>query len=199
MTRDSDSTDDADRSSLAHLERILPRVNPPADMFGRILGEIQPEATVIPLRPAKAQRRIVVAAVATFTAVAAVIAIAILAPGRNGLGPADARAAIAGKSDPAVAGEASLYGSGAGGGTVDVTLRDVPPAPRGHHYEVWVLRRTGGGQMEAIGSFTPTSRTVKLDLPLPGPGDYAAVDISVQQDGGSPQHGNTSLASGAFS
>ena len=69
---------------------------------------------------------------------------------------------------------------------MQVTLRDVPPAPSGHHYEVWVLRRNGGGQMEAIGSFTPTSQTVKLDLPLPGAGDYAAVDISVEQDGGSP-------------
>ena len=199
MTRDSDSTDDADRATLADLERLLPRVSPPADMFGRILVEIRPEATVIPLRPGKAQRRIVVAAATTFAAVAAVIAISILAPGRNSLGPADARAAIAGKSDPAVAGEARLYGSGAGGGTVEVTLRDVPAAPRGHHYEVWVLRRNGGGQMEAIGSFTPTAHTVKLDLPLPGPGDYAAVDISVEQDGGSPQHGNTSLAGGAFS
>jgi len=40
---------------------------------------------------------------------------------------------------------------------------------------------------------------VKLDLPLPGAGDYAALDISVQQDGGSPEHSNTSLANGAFS
>jgi hypothetical protein len=81
---------------------------------------------------------------------------------------------------------------------VQLTLRDVPPAPSSHHYEVWVLRRNGGGQMEAIGSFTPTSKTVKLDLPLPGAGDYVAVDISVQQDGGSPLHSNTSLANGAF-
>ena len=136
---------------------------------------------------------------ATLAAVAAVIVIAILATGGNGLGPPDARAAIAGKSDPAVTGEARLYGSTADGGTVQVKLRDVPPAPSGHHYEVWVLRRNGGGQMEAIGSFTPTSQTVELDLPLPGAGDYAAVDISVEQDGGSPLHSDTSLASGAFS
>jgi anti-sigma-K factor RskA len=194
---DSDNTEMADRATLAHLERWLPRVSPPADTFDRILAEIQPEATVIPLRP-KAHRRHGVAAVATLSAVAAVIVIAIVAGG-NGLGPPDARAAIAGKSDPAVTGEARLYGSTAAGGTVKVTLRDVPPAASGHHYEVWVLRRNSGGQMEAIGSFTPTSHTVKLDLPLPGAGDYAAVDISVEQDGGSPQHSNTSLASGAFS
>lgn len=96
-------------------------------------------------------------------------------------------------------GEAALYGSAADGGTVRVTLRDVPAAPSGHHYEVWVLRRNRGGEMEAVGSFTPTSHTVKLKLPLPGAGDYAAVDVSVQENGGSPLHSNTSLAGGAFS
>lgn len=125
--------------------------------------------------------------------------IATVATGGNGPGPPDARAAIAGKSDPGVTGEARLYGSTGDGGTVQIALRDVPPAPSGHHYEVWVLRRNGDGQMEAIGSFTPTSQTVKLDLPLPGAGDYAALDISVEQDGGSPEHSDTSLASGAFS
>ena len=198
MTNDNDNIGEADRETLSQLERLLPRVSPPADIFDRILAEIQSEATVIPLRP-KTHRRLVVPLVATFAAVAAVIVIAILATGGNGLGPPDARAAIAGKSDPAVTGEARLYGSTADGGTVQVKLRDVPPAPSGHHYEVWVLRRNGGGQMEAIGSFTPTSQTVKLNLPLPGAGDYAAVDISVEQDGGSPLHSDTSLASGAFS
>ena len=198
MMSDKDNIGEADRETLAHLERLLPRVSPPADIFDRILAEIQPEATVIPFRP-KTHRRLVVPAVVTLAAVAAVIVIAILATGGNPRGPADARAAIAGKSDPAVTGEARLYGSTAAGGTVKVTLRDVPPAPSGHHYEVWVLRRNGRGQMEAIGSFAPTSHTVKLDLPLPGAGDYAAVDISVEQDGGSPLHSNTSLASGAFS
>jgi len=198
MMSDKDNIGEADRETLAHLERLLPRVSPPADIFDRILAEIQPEATVIPFRP-KTHRRLVVPAVVTLAAVAAAVVIAIIATGGNGLGPADARAAIAGKSDPAVTGEARLYGSTADGGTVQVTLRDVPPAPSGHHYEVWVLRRNGAGQMEAIGSFTPTSHTVKLDLPLPGAGDYAAVDISVEQDGGSPQHSDTSLASGAFS
>ena len=198
MTSENDNIGEADRETFAHLERLLPRVSPSADIFDRILAEIQPEATVIPLRP-KSHRRLVVPVVATFAAVAAVVVIAILATGGNGVGPPDARAAIAGKSDQAVTGEARLYGSTAEGGTVQVTLHDVPPAPSGHHYEVWVLRRNGGGQMEAIGSFTPTSQTVKLNLPLPGAGDYAALDISVQQDGGSPLHSNTSLASGAFS
>ena len=37
----------------------LPRVTPPADMFDRILAEIRPEATVVPLHR-KPQRRFVV-------------------------------------------------------------------------------------------------------------------------------------------
>lgn len=199
MTSDDDSNtaDAADQATLAQLERLLPRVLPPADTFDWILAEIRPEATVIPLRPTAPRRRLIPVA-ATLAAVAAVVVIAILATADGGPGQPDARAAIAGKSDPSVKGEARLYRSSSDGGTVEVKLRDVPPAPSGHHYEVWVLRRNSA-EMEAIGSFTPTSQTVSLNLPLPGPGDYAALDISVEQNGGSPEHSNTSLASGAFS
>ena len=187
-----------DQATIAFLEESLPRVLPPADMFDRILAEIRPEATVVPLRP-KAHRRVIVPVAGALAAVAAVVLIAVVALGGDGLGTPDARAAISGKSDPAVTGEAKLFGASADGGTVRVSLRDVPPAPSGHHYEVWVLRRDAGGEMEAVGSFTPTSSNVTLDLPLPGPGDYAAVDVSVEENGGPPIHSDTSLASGTFS
>ena len=39
--------------------------------------------------------------------------------------------------------------------------------------------------MEAVGAFTPNGSQVRLKLGLPGPGDYEAVDISVEPDGGS--------------
>jgi hypothetical protein len=197
MTSDPDSTQ-ADRENLAYLERVLPPVSPPSDMFDRILAEVQPEATVIPLRP-RSHRRVVMPIAGALVAAAAVVVIAILGVGGNGPGRPDARAAITGKSDPAVTGEATLYGAAAAGGTVQVTLRNVPPPPSGRHYEVWVLRRNGGAEMEAVGSFTPTAQTVRLRLPLPSAGDYAAVDVSIQRDGGSPLHSSTSLASGAFS
>ena len=61
-----------------------------------------------------------------------------------------------------------------------------------------MLRHDGGGEMESVGAFTPTSNDVELDLPLPGPGDYAAVDVSVEEDGGPPVHSDTSLAGGTF-
>lgn len=198
MNEDTDAPTERELQTLASLERVLPRVAPPSDLFDRILTEIRPEATVIPLHRT-ARRRVAVPVAAALAAVAAVALIAVVAFGGDGLGPADARAAIAGKSDPTVRGEAVLYGSTADGGTVHISLRDVPAAPSGHHYEVWVLRRDAGGEMEAVGSFTPTSDDVELDLPLPGPGDYAAVDVSVEENGGPPAHSDTSLAGGTFS
>jgi len=186
---DSEAAREAEAYAL--LERSLARVTPPVDLFDRILAEVRPEATVIPLR----RSAVPVAALASAAAVA-VLAVAVT---RGGPGAADARAAIAGKSDPAVTGEAVLYHSQTAGGTVHVSLSHVPPPPSGHHYEVWVLRRNAGSAMEAVGAFTPASSTVSLDLPLPGPGTYAAVDVSVQKNGGSPLHGTTSLAGGAFS
>jgi len=193
-TSDFDSLDD--RRTLVALERSLPRVSPPADLFDRILDEVRPEASVVPLRPRAWRRRLVPAAGAALAAAAAVAAIAIVAGG-DGLGTHDARAAISGKGDVAVQGEATLYRSGTTGGKVLVSLQDVPPAPGGHHYEVWVLR-AGTTEMEAVGVFTPTSTSVRLELSLPGPGTFAAVDISVEEDGGPPAHSDTSLAGGTF-
>jgi hypothetical protein len=186
-----------DQATIAFLAQALPRVTPPADMFDRILAEIRPTATVVPLRP-RAHRRVIVPIAGALAAVAAVVLIAVVALGGDNLGTPDARAAISGKSDPSVSGEAELFGVNADGGTVRVSLRNVPPAPSGHHYEVWVLREEGGGAMESVGVFTPTSSDVELDLPLPGPGNYAAVDVSVEEDDGPPAHSDTSLAGGAF-
>jgi anti-sigma-K factor RskA len=186
----------ADAETLALEKRSLPPVTPPADLFDRILAEVKPQAVVVPLRT-RSRRRVLVPLAAGLTAVAAVAVLALVLSGGGGR-PADATAAITGKSDPAVRGVAVLHGSTADGGTVHVSLDDVPPAPGGHHYEIWVLRQ-GGKEMEAVGAFAPASSHVELDLPLPGPGDYAAVDVSVEDDGGSPAHSDTSLAGGTFS
>ena len=189
---------ETDRVTLDNIARSLPRVTPPDDMFDRILAEIRPEATVVPFRP-RAHRRVVLPVVGVVAAVAAVVLLAVVALDGGGLGTPDARAAISSKSNPALTGEAALYGAAADGGTVRISLEDVPPAPSGHHYEVWVLRRDAGSAMESVGSFTPTSSDATFDLPLPGPGDYAAVDVSVEENGGPPAHSDTSLASGTFS
>jgi anti-sigma-K factor RskA len=192
-----DSPNDLDRETLTLVERSLPRVAPPTDLFERILAEVRPEATVVPLVP-RSRPRAIAPVAAALAAAAAVVAVGIVVSRGSDAAPVDARAAIAGTSAPTVSGEAVLRGSAGDGGTVHVSLRDVPPAPSGHHYEVWVLRK-GSAEMEAVGTFTPSSSNVELDLPLPGPGDYAAVDVSVEENGGPPAHSDTSLASGSFS
>jgi hypothetical protein len=93
-----------------------------------------------------------------------------------------------------VAGTVALYKPDRPDGLVVVDLKNVPAAPEGHHYEVWVLRPGDGEEMEPIGAFTPRDGTARLVLRLPGPGEYVAVDISVQEDGGSPEHSGKSLA-----
>ena len=90
------------------------------DLFDRILAEIRPEATVIPTpHRRRPPRRCVVPAVGAVAAAAVPDRRRRL--GSDEPGPADARAAITGKSDPAVNGEAVLYGSTADGGTIRIS------------------------------------------------------------------------------
>jgi anti-sigma-K factor RskA len=92
-----------------------------------------------------------------------------------------------------LAGSVKLFAPDEPNGRVVINLRNVPDAPPGHHYEVWVLRPGTGTEMEAIGAFTPRDGQAVLSLRLPGPGEYVALDISVQENGGSPVHSGTSL------
>ena len=168
-------------------------------MFDRILAEIRPEATVVPLRP-KAHRRVIVPVVGALAAVAAVVLIAVVAAGRRRPGhPGRTGGDLGEERSRASPARRCSSGRANRGGTVRLSLTDVPAAPSGHHYEVWVLREEGGGEMESVGVFTPTSSDVELELSLPGPGNYAAVDVSVEEDGGPPIHSDTSLAGGTFS
>ena len=52
--------------------------------------------------------------------------------------------------------------------------------------------------MEAVGSFMLDGDQARLELPLPGPGDYRAVDVSVEPDGRPAEHSSVSLAGGSF-
>ena len=74
----------------------------------------------------------------------------------------------------------------------------MPPPPVDHFYEVWVLR-AGTDVMVSVGTFTPESSDVHLELSLPAPGAYAAVDISVEDSGGPQEHSGTSLAEARLS
>lgn len=98
-----------------------------------------------------------------------------------------------------MSGEVLLFDPSKPEGRIVLNLAAIPPSPAGHHYQVWVLRAEGGGAMEAIGAFSPDSDTTQIELPLPGPGDYAAVDISVQEDGGPSEHSGVSIAGAMLS
>ena len=178
---------------------------PPDDLFDRILEEIEPsdvpaEQQVPAAAPTRSRRqwwpRVAVGGLAI--AATAAIAIALLADGSRGT--PDARAVVQGTTEFAdVSGEARLYSPGDPGGTLVLELDSLPPPPSGHHYEVWVLREQAaddGGCRLVHARSRPRAR---LELQLPGPGAFSAVDVSVEPDGGSAEHSGVSLAGGTFS
>ncbi len=195
---------DTHRATVAALDTGLARTPPPADLFHRILGEIEPsdlpaEPPVPVAAPTRSRRqwwpRVAVGGLAI--AATAAITIALLTDGSRGA--PDARAVVQGTTQFAdVSGEARLYSPGDPGGTLVLELDSLPPPPSGHHYEVWVLREQAAA-MEAVGSFTPARTRARLELQLPGPGAFSAVDVSVEPDGGSAEHSGLSLAGGTFS
>ena len=187
--------DDRDLDLLKH---ALPRVAPPVDLWDRIALEIrEPAAEVISLGPRRLARPRLLAAGAAVAAVAAALVVVLVTRAGTGTRPAAVAAIVAHEPGTDVRGTARLYDPTRADGTVRVTLDAVPAPPTGHHYEVWVLER-GQSTMTAIGSFTPAARSASLELPLPAPGDYAAVDISVQEDNGPAEHSSISLAGGTF-
>lgn len=149
-----------------------------------------PTATVIAIP----RRRVVgIAATATTLAAAAAVAVTVAVSGPGELGPAELTAPVVPATGIAnLAGDVRLYDSSSARGRVVIDLRGVPDAPSGHHYEVWVLR-PGATEMEAVGAFTPEDGAARLDLRLPGPGEYVAVDISIEPNDGPADHSGQSL------
>jgi anti-sigma-K factor RskA len=189
------------RSTVSLLEAHVAREAPGYDLFAGILAKIEPDASQAPGAPRTtwSLRRALPAFAIGAAATASVFAIAFALESSGGLGTPDAVAAVRGTPEFAgVHGEALLFDSGTPEGLLRLELADVPAAPAGEHYEVWVLRPSTGDAMEAVGVFDPTTSEVNLELGLPGAGDYVAVDISVEPDAGSPEHSGTSLAGGTF-
>ncbi len=190
------------QATVSALETGVARTQPSDDLFDRILAEVNsPSVTAaepLPL-PVQRARRWRPRALAAGLAAAAVIAIAFALSTSGGRGDPDVRAAVAGTEQFAgVSGEAKLFAPQDSGGVLELELDNVPAPPSGHHYQVWVLREEGGGAMEAVGSFTPTDDSPRLEFQLPGPGRFDAVDVSLEPDGGSAEHSGVSLAGGAF-
>lgn len=174
------------RATVATLETAVARELPSSDLFDRILAEVEPA-------PARRRRWSWAPRLAGGLAAAAAVALALVVF-TGGHGEPDARAAVSGTPEyAAVSGSATLDG-----GELVLELENVPAPPAGHHYEVWVLRAESGGAMEAVGAFAPDGENARLELPLPGPGDYKAIDVSVEPDGGPAEHSSVSLAGGSF-
>lgn len=205
------------RAVVETLESGIARESPPTGLFDVVLSRIDAERAAeqptltpssTPERAVAARRfslgsnryRRFAAPFAAGVAVAvAVVAIAVAVTSGTDLGTPDARAAVRGTPEfSTVHGDARLFATSKQDGVLVLDLDDVPAPAAGKHYEVWVLRQSGGGAMEAVGAFTPESSRVRLKLGLPGPGDYEAVDVSVEPDGGSASHSGLSLAGGQF-
>jgi hypothetical protein len=203
-------TDDAlglpeHRETVQLLERALPRTAPPADLFDRVLARVQPEASepdgaggepaaqVIALPRQSRWRAVAISAGAAAVAVAASVLLTLAVSGED-LGNPSVRASIAPlvRSKP-LSGNVELFDPQSAGGTIVVHLEHLPAPPAGYHYEVWVLPK-GSDEMISVATFTPESSTVTLELPLPRPAVYAAVDLSVEENDGPPAHSDTSIA-----
>ena len=206
------------RTVVETLETGIVREAPPAGLFDVVLSRIDGEraAAVHPVdasrrwspsrpwhRPDGAgsgrSKRLAPAFAAGFAVAAMIVAVVVALSSGNDLGSPDARAAVRGTpAFSAVHGDARLYATSRKDGVLVLDLADVPAPAPGTHYEVWVLRQSSGGAMESVGAFTPGGSEVRLELGLPGSGDYTAVDVSVEPDGGSASHSGQSLAGGRF-
>lgn len=204
------------RAIVLALEGGLARESAPTGLLDRVLARIEEERVTETAASAEGAQRasagskerrrwswrprsFVPVFAAGFATAAAVAAVAFVLTGSDDLGPTTAVADVRGTPEyTAVHGTATLHAADEPDGRLVLELGDVPATPPGEHYEVWVLRAEGEGEMEAVGVFVPTGGDVELELSLPGPGDYQAVDVSIEPDGGAPEHSGASLAGGKF-
>jgi len=187
---------------LAALAALTSDVRLPPDpaSWEAVRARIEVDAEpATPARVASLPRRALPRLVGGAAIVACAVAVTLVVT-HNGAGSAQMTAPIV-SAEPAtaLAGSVKLFDPGSNSGHVVVDLRNVPAAPAGHHYEVWVKRSGQGAEMEAIGAFMPEDGRASLSLGLPGPGEYVALDISIQEDAGPPEHSGASLGGATLS
>lgn len=175
------------RDTIERLERGVARVVPPGDLFERIAAETRP-AQVVPFRRRISRWASPVAAAAAAAAVAVVVTASVTGES-DGLGDPIRTASIAGRN---VSGTVALYRPDERDGLVVLDLERVPAPPSTSYYEIWIARPDG--RKVPIGTFTPEDGEVHLELRLPKPGRYLSIDISVEQEGGPPDHSGRSIA-----
>ena len=194
----------------ATVRNMPPRTGPPPTLWKRIADEaFEPstntladqasvEGTHCKRRSWRDKKRPLLAVAGV--AVVAVVALVLTLDRPDGIDDARLTASLMAAVDaPPISGTAKIHDSTSSDGVLVLDINDLPASPAGHHYRVWVLRAESNGAMEAVGAFAANSSHVELEVPLPGPGTYQAVDISLQEDGGSPEHSGLSVAGGTFS
>jgi anti-sigma-K factor RskA len=160
------------------------------------VGSPEESGAVVPFRRRPWR---LVAGAATVAAASVLVTLAVTRDGSSGNPTQTAAIVAADQQTGAVTGRVQVFDPESASGRLVVNLENVPDAPAGHHYEVWVLRPGERVEMEPVGAFTPQGGRADLDLSLPGPGEYVAVDISIQENGGSPVHSGKSLAGATLS
>jgi hypothetical protein len=129
-------------------------------------------------------------------ALIALVAALIIAVAVSGDPPPAASGPLLGHGASGVHGSVDVFDPASSNGRVVVHLVGLAVAPEGDHYTIWVLR-------EGVGEMTPVASIVsgedsRIELPLPGPGRYTALEISLQGNDASPVRSSVSVASAAL-
>ena len=185
---------------FARMQQDLPRVAPRADLFDEIAAALpsraqEPTATPAPVARVRwwLRRPLAVPAGMALAALVAALVIALAVSG----GPSpDASAPIVAHGANGVSGRADLFDPSSPDGRLVVHLKGLAVAPAGDHYTIWVLR-AGVREMTPVASIV-SADDARLDLPLPGPGPYTALDISLQRNDASAAHSGTSVGGATF-
>ena len=177
--------------AFARMQRDLPRVAPRADLFDEIAAALpgraeEPAAAPAPVARARRRLRRPSFAIPAGVAVAALVAALVIARAVSGGPSPDASAPIVPHGTNGVSGRAELFDPSSSDGRLVVHLKGLAVAPAGDHYTIWVLR-DGVREMTPVASVVSADDS-RLELPLPGPGRYTALDISLQRNDASAAH-----------
>jgi hypothetical protein len=186
--------------AFSQLGQDLPRVAPPDALRDSILAAVPLRERPAPVEPEPVAghgwRRIPRVAFPAGVALAALVAALVIAVAVSGGPAAAAHSALVEHGGSGASGQVQLFSPATADGHLVVDLRGLPRAPAGEHYTVWVLRR-GAAEMTPVASLS--AGTARLDVPLPFPGHYAAVDISLQRDDAPATHSAHSVAGATLS
>jgi hypothetical protein len=186
---------------FARMQRDLPRVAPRPDLFDEIVAalpqrEAEPVTTLAPVARSRRRLRRPKLALPAGAALAALVAALVIALAVSGGPSPDASAPIVPHGADGVSGRVDLFDPATSDGRLVVHLKGLAVAPAGDHYTIWVLR-DGVREMTPVASIVAADNS-RLELPLPGPGHYTALDISLQRNDASPVHSGTSVAGATF-